>query len=136
VRLGLDDFFATRNPELWLVPPQGWGVLAGRVMATRGALLDQYTIYLHNLKTNRKWSVTTYGPTTVNSDDQYHENVVLSDLPAGVYELKIPFGGLDRIVQIQILPGQVTYFTFQGFTGYTFGLHAADAFASTPTPTP
>ena len=40
------------------------------------------------------------------------------------------------IVQIQILPGQVTYFTFQGFTGYTFGMHAADDFDSTPTQTP
>ena len=31
VRLGKNDFFATRNPELWLVPPIGWGIIAGRV---------------------------------------------------------------------------------------------------------
>ncbi len=134
VRLGTNDFNSTRNPELWLVPPQGWGVLVGRVMDTRTGLLSEYTIYVTNLSSKRKWTVTTYGPLTVNSDEHYHENVVLSDLPAGVYELLVPYAGLDMKAQIQILPGQVTYFSFQGYTGYNFGLQAADAFSSTPTP--
>ena len=30
VRLGRNYFFDTRNPELWMAPPQGWGVLVGK----------------------------------------------------------------------------------------------------------
>lgn len=31
VRLGRNNFFDTRNPELWIAPPQGWGVLVGKI---------------------------------------------------------------------------------------------------------
>lgn len=120
VRLGEDNFWDTRNPELWVSPPQGYGVLVGRVTSTYGQQLDSYLIMLKSLDSGKQYSVKTYGPTTVNSDSYYNENVVLGDLPAGVYELKIPYGALDRTVNIQILPGQVTYFSFHGYNGYDF----------------
>ena len=32
VRLNIEDeFYSVMNPELWLAPPQGWGVLVGRL---------------------------------------------------------------------------------------------------------
>ncbi len=120
VRFGENNFWDTRNPELWVSPPQGYGVLAGRVTSTYGQQLDSYLIMLKSLDTGKQYSVKTYGPTTVNSDSYYNENVVLGDLPAGVYELKIPYGALDRTVNIQILPGQVSYFSFHGYNGYDF----------------
>jgi len=120
VRLGKNDFWSTRNPELWLSPPQGYGVLAGRVKSTYGEWLNSYLILLKSLDTKKQYSVKTYGPEAVNSDAYYNENVVLGDLPAGVYELIIPYGALDRKVNIQILPGQITYFSFYGFNGYDF----------------
>ncbi len=39
VRVGRNTFSGSRNPELWLAPPQGWGILAGRVLGTSGAEL-------------------------------------------------------------------------------------------------
>ncbi|NMC14970.1 MAG: M23 family metallopeptidase, partial [Chloroflexi bacterium] len=39
VRIGKNNFSRSRNPELWLSPPQGWGILAGRV-------LDEFGNYL------------------------------------------------------------------------------------------
>jgi hypothetical protein len=133
VRLGKDDFFATRNPELWLAPAQGWGVLVGRVVNWNGLPLPSYRVYVRNVDTNRKWTVITYGPSTVNSDDYYQENVVLSDLPAGVYEINCQYAGIDNKVTLQILPGQVTYFAFKGYHGYTFEPPSATA-SATPTP--
>ncbi len=115
VRLGENDFWKTRNPELWISPPQGYGVLVGRVMSTYGEQLDSYLVLLKSLDTEKQYSVKTYGPLTVNSDAYYNENVVLGDLPAGVYELNIPYGALNRKVNIQILPGQITYFSFYGY---------------------
>jgi hypothetical protein len=46
----------------------------------------------------------------------------LGDLPAGVYQLNIIFDGMYNRVNIQILPGQVTYFTFNGFIKYNFSM--------------
>jgi murein DD-endopeptidase MepM/ murein hydrolase activator NlpD len=125
VRLGENDFWKTRNPELWMSPPQGYGVLVGRVMSTYGQRLDSYLVLLKSLDTEKQYSVNTYGPLTVNSDVYYNENVVLGDLPAGVYELNIPYGALNRKADIQILPGQVTYFSFYGYSGYDFTLPSA-----------
>ena len=122
VRLGENDFWKTRNPELWISPPQGDGVLVGRVMSTYGERLDSYLLFMKSMDTEKQYSVKTYGPLTVNSDVYYNENVVLGDLPAGVYELNIPYGALNRKVNIQILPGQITYFTFSGYNGYDFTL--------------
>jgi murein DD-endopeptidase MepM/ murein hydrolase activator NlpD len=125
VRLGENDFWMTRNPELWISPPQGYGVLAGRVTSTYGEQLDSQLVMLKSLETEKQYSVFTYGPLTANSDDYYNENLVLGNLPAGVYELNIPYGALNRKVAIQIYPGQVNYFTFSGYRGYDFTLPPA-----------
>ena len=122
VRLGENDFWKTRNPELWISPSQGYGVLVGRVMSTYGERLDSHLVILKSLDTKRYYEVYTYGPSTVNSDAYYNENVVLGDLPADVYELNIPYGALNRKINIQILPGQITYFSFHGYGGYDFTL--------------
>jgi murein DD-endopeptidase MepM/ murein hydrolase activator NlpD len=127
VRLGKNDFFSTRNPELWLVPAQGWGVLVGRAYSWANLPLYSYEVYVRNVQTDKKWTVITYGPGTINSDDYYQENLVLSDLPAGVYEINCQYAGIDNKVKLQILPGQVTYFSFKGSRGFSF---------APPTPVP
>ena len=38
VRLGRNYFFDTRNPELWMAPPQGRGVLAARITDKKGKI--------------------------------------------------------------------------------------------------
>ncbi len=129
VRLGKNDFFYTRNPELWLSPPIGEGVLVGRITSTFGTILTSYLVSLKSLATGQWTQATTYGPQVVNCDPFYNENVVISNLPAGIYELNIPYGALNRIIQIQILPGQVTYFAFHGYAGYVTG-------SPEPSPTP
>jgi murein DD-endopeptidase MepM/ murein hydrolase activator NlpD len=92
VRLQRNSFYATRNPELWLAPPHGWGVLVGRMMNTNGSLLMRQTLNVQSKATGQKWTVISYGLVTVNSDDYYQENLVLSDLPAGDYSIQTEFG--------------------------------------------
>jgi hypothetical protein len=68
----------------------------------------------------------TYAQGAVNSDPYYQENVVLSDLPAGIYKVTINY--LDKDIQtwVEIFPGQVTYFKFTD----------EDGFEIVPPPTP
>ncbi len=136
VRVGTDDFFSTRNPELWLVPPEGWGVLVARIMGTYGHPLTSYEIIVRSEATQRAWIVKTYGGLGANSDPYYNENMVLSDLPAGVYLVNVPYAGLNNKLEIQILPGQVTYFAFQGFKGYNTELPPPPQSIITLTPIP
>ncbi|KAF0106342.1 MAG: peptidase M23 family protein, partial [Anaerolineaceae bacterium] len=136
VRVGTNSFFATRNPELWLVPPQGWGVLAARIMNTSKDTLNYYSVLLQSEATGQTIMARTYGAGTVIPDPYYHENLVLSDLPAGLYRLKVPFAGLNYETVIQILPGQVTYVSFQGFLGFDPTLPATPVNQMVVTPTP
>ena len=119
VRLGANTFYRTYNPELWMAPPQGWGVLVGRLTDEDGKLLHQFLVEVRLMPSEvplRK--VFTYAEGPVNSDDYYQENLVLSDLPAGLY--KIAFEYKDKKLQFwaDIYPGQVTYFTFTDEDGF------------------
>lgn len=135
VRVGENSFFDTYNPELWIAPPQGWGVLVGRVMGEKGSPLRHYLLRVKSYESEQIRWVRSYGPQVVNSDDYYQENLVLSNLPTGWYELQIDNEGEDFQHQIQIFPGQVSYFTFKGLKGFTSDLPASPGMeALTPTP--
>ncbi|MBT3714879.1 MAG: M23 family metallopeptidase, partial [Anaerolineae bacterium] len=122
VRAGENDFFHTYNPELWIAPPQGRGVLVGRVMGEKGSPLRHYQLRAVSFETGYTRRVRSYGEKVVNSDTFYQENLVLSDLPAGWYELQIENEGEDFRQEIQIFPGQISYFTFQGLKGFELDL--------------
>jgi murein DD-endopeptidase MepM/ murein hydrolase activator NlpD len=132
VRIDTNNFFSTRNPELWLVPPQGWGVLVCRFMNTNGSLLTKQTVFVKNIETNQNWDVITYGKHTVNEDEYYHENMVLSDLPAGIYTLTINYLDKWKRTDVTINPGATTYCTFKGENGFAFDLPDANESISIP----
>jgi len=119
VRQEVDGFFSTYNPELWLVPPQGWGVVAGRVMNTGGLKLKGQLVQLRSLTSGQVWKAFTYGGGNTHEDPNYRENVVISDLPAGRYAVKINYLGKNYSLEVEVQPGLVTYFTFRGRSGYT-----------------
>jgi len=122
VRIESNSFFSTRNPELWLAPPQGWGVLVGRLNNTNHSLLTGQEVNVTSKTTGRKWTVVSYANTTINSDDYYQENMVLSDLPAGDYEISIDYLDHSYLADVTIHPGAVTFFTYRGKNGYGFQL--------------
>jgi hypothetical protein len=118
VRIDPGNYITSRNPELWLAPPQGWGVLVGSIQTTYGALFSGRKVYVQGLDNDINTSVFSYGLESVNPDEYYNENLVLSDLPAGRYRILIDYlGGLiDH--EVEIRPGQITYFKFKGFKGF------------------
>lgn len=119
VRMGDNTFFRTYNPELWTAPPQGWGILVGRLTDDKGGWLYQLPVDVRPMPSEvplRK--VITYAKGAVNADPYYQENLVLSDLPAGLY--KIAFEYEERRLQfwVDIYPGQITYFTYNVEDGF------------------
>ncbi|OGO25909.1 MAG: hypothetical protein A2136_11230 [Chloroflexi bacterium RBG_16_54_11] len=134
VRMGENSFFSTRNPELWLVPPIGWGVIAGRVMNTGGQLINDQMFIITEPQSEKNSFAWSYGKSSVNSDPYYQENLVVGDIPAGTYRLRTAFGGVNFITQIEVQPGMVSYFTFRGFKGITVEAPPSPGAAFTPQP--
>jgi murein DD-endopeptidase MepM/ murein hydrolase activator NlpD len=118
VRVGENRYFNTRNPELWLVPAEGWGVLAGRVENTFGGELAEYLVQIRSLDTEQVWEVWTYARGTVVPDEFYQENFVISDLPAGPYAVQIDFSGRRYVTYLYLQPGQTSRVQFAGRLGF------------------
>jgi murein DD-endopeptidase MepM/ murein hydrolase activator NlpD len=135
VRIGENFFYRTTNPELWIAPPQGWGVLAARIMGTAGQLLPRQSFVIRNLETGESWEGITYGTTEgLNEDPYYQENVVVGDLPAGPYVVEISFLGVLWDWPLEIKPGQVSYFQFRGRNGFFNEVPPTPGPSLTPTP--
>jgi hypothetical protein len=119
VRIDENSFFTTRNPELWLVPAIGRGIIAGRMIDTVGQpIYDQLLVITDPLKA-QNWLAWSYGKTAANSDPYYQENLVIGDLPEGQYLLRAAFGGMNFSVPIEVQAGLVNYFTFRGYKGFS-----------------
>lgn len=114
----------TQNPELWLVPPLEHGVLAGRITNNLGYLLNNWSIRLTSLNSGREWLIRTYDRNVVeyhDNDPYYEENFVLSDLPAGRYELFTYYNYVAYKYEFDIIPGAVNYIDFLGKQGFQNG---------------
>ena len=84
VRWGENSFHSTFNPELWLSPPQGWGVLVGRLTDEKGQLLYRYPVQVRPEPEGRPLRVVrTYGGGATNPDPYYNENMVLRNTSSG-----------------------------------------------------
>jgi len=140
VRIGRNSFSRSRNPELWISPPQGWGILAGRITDSFGENLTSKEVLIRSLETGQKYTVRSYGAGSVNSDPYYNENVVIGDLPAGKYSIWLLDETSDH-AELEIYPGRVSYFSFRRGLGFDTRLPPAprNGFATpvietTPTP--
>ena len=136
VRWGENSFHHTYNPELWMAPPEGWGVLVARLADKKDNTLQQVEVSVQNTVTNETRVAKTYGPGPVNADPYYHENLVLGDLPASLYKITFSFDGKDQQQWLYIYAGQVTYFTFEGEKGFQVGLPPAPGLKTLPTLAP
>jgi hypothetical protein len=109
VRIGEDSFYTTRNPELWLVPPVGYGVLAGRIETVDSWPLVEYPFKLR--RADKKYDTTyyTYVGNITNPDDLYEENLVVGDLPAGPYVVDTWVWWKHYVFTVNVAPGQTTF---------------------------
>ncbi len=119
VRIGENRYFNTRNPELWVVPLQGTGVFVGRFMNGYKRPLKEQMIQLVNLDTEERWQGWTYAWDSVKPDDHYSENLVIGDLPAGPYEVRVTYFFRRFTSQFYLNPAQTNFVEFVAWEGFT-----------------
>jgi len=95
VRVGENSYEQTRNPEIWLHPLPEMGTVAGLLVDGQGQPIPEHPLTFYRSESpNQRWQdATTYPPREVNPDEEFAENFVLGDVPAGSYIVKTYVNG-------------------------------------------
>jgi hypothetical protein len=111
VRLGTNSYESTRNPELWLRPLPGKGTLVGLLVDGAGEPIQAHPLTLYRREgEERRWQdATTYPATDVNTDDEWRENFVLGDIPAGDYVVKTYVNGHLYTEEFTVRAAETSY---------------------------
>lgn len=117
VRIGNNDYKSTRNPELWVQPRAGTGVLAGRVLDAQGNLVSS-AINVQRLQGDRIlpdhiYLAETYVRESLHGDDILNENFAVGELPAGDYRLTLIYNGRVYEQRVKIVDGMLTVVEFR-----------------------
>ena len=119
IRSVKNDYRSNRNPELWLAPLPGKGVLTGRIQDSQGKLIDglinvqrvENGVLLPQPVTALETYVSQENQ-PVNGDDIWQENFAAGELPAGDYRLTLYFHAAIHELMVKIEPGRLTFVRF------------------------
>lgn len=103
------------NPELWIAPLPGTGVVAGQVWDSAGAAVPRAWIYglVKPEPQETPFSfIETYGPRN-HADPVYHEHFALSDVPPGEYVLGVEIDGQRVYRRVVVRAGLLTWVEFR-----------------------
>lgn len=116
VRYGTNSYWSTRNPLLWIAPYLNHGVVAGRVTDEDGNYIDELSIQLVRGGRTIDRTVTyaqpnggTRRPFRVVPDDNWRENYVFGDVPAGTYQVVAVVDGRRFQQTIEVRAGMVNW---------------------------
>jgi len=117
VEVRLDDpqnYNAVYNPALWIEPFAGYGIIAGQVLTPDGRAWHSVKLHVYRWSGNssKLYRVfTTYAlDEGIHPDPKLGENAVLSDVPAGDYEVVLKMKGNTYHQRLTVTPGQVGWF--------------------------
>ncbi len=103
------------NPELWIEPLPGTGLVAGQVWDSKGQPVQQARVYglVKPEPQETPFSfIETYGPRN-HSDPVYHEHFAISDVPPGDYTLGVEIEGKKVYRRVRVAVGKLTWVEFQ-----------------------
>ncbi len=111
VRGGNGSYSEVMNPELWLEPHPGNGVLVGKIINPEGEIRFLSGIKVELITTAKKpptYRPEPYGDPNLVRDQDFDEVFLVGDLPAGKYRVSFTPSSLVQVVEVEILPGLVT----------------------------
>jgi hypothetical protein len=104
----------TVNPQLWIEPVPGTGIVAGRVVDGSGNPVGGARIYglvvAYPEETPFSFA-ETYGD-RAHSDPAYNENFAVGDVPPGDYLLGVDIAGTRVWRRVSVQAGRVTFVEF------------------------
>ena len=103
------------NPELWIDPLPGTGLVAGQVWDANGQPVQQARIYglVKPEPQETPFSfIETYGPKN-HADPVYQEHFAISDVPPGTYVLGVEIEGKRVYRRIRVEPGKLSWVEFR-----------------------
>jgi murein DD-endopeptidase MepM/ murein hydrolase activator NlpD len=105
----------TTNPELWIDPLPGTGIVAGQVLDAAGQPVSQARIYglakPDPVETPFSYA-ETYGD-KAHPHPRYGENFAVSDVPPGSYILGTEVGGMTVTRRVTVEAGRLTWVVFK-----------------------
>jgi len=112
VRVGANAFGATRNPLLWLAPPAGHGVIAGRLVDDDGRAWQGVTVTLIDATGEmpfvNTWSYLDDPQRLIRPDPALGENFVFGPIPAGPYDVYTSVGGREYRQTVEVREGELS----------------------------
>ena len=112
LRVGENQFDATRNPMLWLEPGPTRGVIAGRLVDPEGRPWQGVPLALVSRGgdggKHSTWSYLGDPQDLSNPDEGWAENFVFSDVQPGEYDLYTSIQGVDYRQPLMVSAGQIT----------------------------
>ena len=103
------------NPELWIAPLPGTGMVAGQVWDSAGKPVQQARIYglvkMEPRETPFSF-IETYGPRN-HSDPVYDEHFAISDVAPGEYVLGVEIGGKRVFRRVKVEAGKLSWVEFR-----------------------
>jgi len=105
----------TTNPELWIAPLPGTGIVAGLVLDRNGKPVEQARVYgiikLEPAETPYSFA-ETYGPRN-HPHPSYGENFAVSDVPPGTYLMGTEIDGQKVFRKVTVEEGKLTWVVFR-----------------------
>jgi murein DD-endopeptidase MepM/ murein hydrolase activator NlpD len=105
----------TRNPQLWIEPLPGTGVIAGRVFDADGRAVPGARVYgvTKPLPRETPFSFAETYEDKAHPDPVFNEHFAIGDVPAGTYVLGVEIDGRRVWRVVRVSPGRVTEVEFR-----------------------
>ncbi len=110
VRVGHDRYNAVRNPELWIASYIGTGVIAGRIALEGDTPVYDAAITVISVATGQPvYHTSSYAGPGINADDNWQENFVAPDIPAGRYIVRARHDAGTWAGQVEVVAGTTNW---------------------------
>jgi murein DD-endopeptidase MepM/ murein hydrolase activator NlpD len=111
VRIGRNDFYSSRHPLLWLAPPPGQGIIAGRLIDSQGRPWQGVGLSLAGGTLTdpiNSWSYLNDPHPVINPDEAWAENFLFGPVPAGEYVIVTRLQDQEYRAAVTVVAGGVT----------------------------